>query len=56
MRNMHICRNSEAYPGYSGKFEKSNVHMDIENIQITGSLHLALDYMMMFILSGMKGC
>lgn len=49
-----------ALVGYDGgklkKLAKYHVHVEIENMQITEDLHLVLDHMMMFILSGMKGC
>lgn len=49
-----------AMVGYDGgkikKIAKHNIHVNIRNMQITEDIHLALDHMMMFILSGMKGC
>lgn len=49
-----------AFVGYDGgklkKLARYSVHVDIDNMQITEDLHLVLDHMMMFILSGMKGC
>ncbi|MCM1284289.1 MAG: SIS domain-containing protein [Clostridium sp.] len=49
-----------ALVGYDGgklkKLAKYHVHVNIENMQITEDLHLVLDHMMMYILSGMKGC
>ncbi len=49
-----------ALVGYNGgqlkKIAKYNIHVNINNMQITEDLHLVLDHMMMYILSGMKGC
>lgn len=49
-----------AFTGYSGgklmKIAKHNIHVDINNMQIVEDVHLILNHMMMFILSGMKGC
>ena len=49
-----------AFTGYDGgklkKLAKYNVHVSIDNMQIVEDLHLVLNHMMMFILSGMKGC
>lgn len=49
-----------ALTGYSGgklkELAKYNIHVNIDNMQIVEDVHLALNHMMMFILSGMKGC
>ena len=49
-----------AFTGYSGgrlkEISKYNVHVAIDNMQIVEDVHLILNHMMMFILSGMKGC
>lgn len=49
-----------AMTGYNGGKLKSvakyNIHVNVDNMQITEDVHLILDHMMMFILSGMKGC
>lgn len=49
-----------AITGYSGgklkEMAKYNLHADIDNMQIVEDVHLILNHMMMFILSGMKGC
>lgn len=49
-----------AFTGYSGgklkQISKYNIHVDINNMQIVEDIHLVLNHMMMFILSGMKGC
>jgi D-sedoheptulose 7-phosphate isomerase len=49
-----------AFTGYSGgklkKIAKYNVHVHIDNMQIIEDVHLILNHMMMYILSGMKGC
>lgn len=49
-----------AFTGYSGgklkQLAKYNVHVAIDNMQITEDIHLVLNHMMMYILSGMKGC
>lgn len=49
-----------AFTGYSGgklkEMAKYNVHVPIDNMQIVEDVHLVLNHMMMFILSGMKGC
>lgn len=46
--------------GYSGgrikKLAKHNIHVNIDNMQIVEDMHLVLDHLMMYILSGMKGC
>ena len=45
---------------YSGgklkEIAKYNIHVDVNNMQIVEDVHLILNHMMMFILSGMKGC
>lgn len=49
-----------AFTGYSGGRLKDiaghNIHVDICNMQITEDMHIILNHMMMYILSGMKGC
>lgn len=49
-----------AFTGYSGgklkAMAKYNIHVAIDNMQITEDIHLILNHMMMYILSGMKGC
>lgn len=49
-----------ALTGYDGGKMKTiaqyNIHIPVNNMQITEDIHLVLDHMMMFILSGMKGC
>lgn len=49
-----------ALVGYDGgklkKIAKNYIHVNIDNMQITEDIHLILDHMMMYILSGMKGC
>lgn len=49
-----------AFTGYSGGELKSlatyNIHIAINNMQIVEDIHLVLNHMMMYILSGMKGC
>lgn len=49
-----------AFTGYSGgklkKMAKHNIHVAVDNMQITEDVHLVLDHMMMFILSDMRGC
>ncbi|MCI8666598.1 MAG: SIS domain-containing protein [Dorea sp.] len=49
-----------AFTGYSGgrlkQIAKYNIHVAINNMQIVEDVHLILNHMMMFILSGMKGC
>lgn len=48
-----------AFTGYNGgnlkKIATYNIHVNIDNMQIVEDIHLMLDHMMMFILSGMKG-
>lgn len=48
-----------ALTGYSGgklkKLAKYNIHISVDNMQITEDIHLVLNHMMMYILSGMKG-
>lgn len=52
--------NTIALTGYSGgklkELAKFNIHVNIDNMQIVEDVHLILNHMMMFILSGMKGC
>jgi len=47
-----------AFTGYSGgklkQIAKYNIHVNIDNMQIVEDVHMALDHMMMFILSGME--
>ncbi len=49
-----------AFTGYSGgklkQLAKHNIHVAVDNMQITEDIHLVLNHMMMYILSGMKGC
>lgn len=49
-----------ALVGYNGgklkELAKYNIHVNVNNMQITEDVHLILDHMMMYILSGMKGC
>lgn len=49
-----------AFTGYNGgklmQMAKYNIHVEAGNMQITEDIHLILNHMMMFILSGMKGC
>ncbi len=49
-----------ALTGYDGGKLKQmagyNIHVNIDNMQIVEDVHLILNHMMMFILSGMKGC
>lgn len=49
-----------AFTGYSGgklkDMAKYNIHVAVDNMQIVEDVHLVLNHMMMFILSGMKGC
>ena len=46
--------------GYGGgrikELAKYNIHVNIDNMQIVEDMHLMLDHLMMYILSGMKGC
>ncbi len=46
--------------GYGGgkikELAKHNIHVKIDNMQIVEDMHLVLDHLMMYILSGMKGC
>lgn len=48
------------FVGYSGgkvkELVKHCVHVNVDNMQIVEDIHLVLNHMMMFILSGMKGC
>lgn len=47
-----------AFTGYSGGklkgMAKYNIHVRVENMQITEDIHLVLNHMMMFILANMK--
>ena len=49
-----------ALTGYDGgklkEIAKYNIHVNVDNMQIVEDVHLVLNHMMMFILSGMKGC
>lgn len=49
-----------SFTGYGGgklkSISKHNIHVNIENMQIVEDVHLILNHLMMFILSGMKGC
>ncbi|MCI8512372.1 MAG: SIS domain-containing protein [Lachnospiraceae bacterium] len=49
-----------AFTGYDGgelkKTAEYGIHVPVDNMQITEDIHLVLNHMMMFILSGMKGC
>lgn len=49
-----------AFTGYNGGELKHlatyNIHIAIDNMQIVEDVHLVLNHMMMYILSGMKGC
>ena len=49
-----------AFVGYSGgklkSIAKHCIHVNVNNMQIVEDVHLILNHMMMFILSGMKGC
>ncbi|EOS37798.1 SIS domain-containing protein [Lachnospiraceae bacterium 29-91] len=49
-----------AFTGYDGgrlkALAKYNIHVAVNNMQITEDVHLILNHMMMYILSGMKGC
>ena len=38
------------------RIAKHNIHIAIDSMQIVEDVHLILNHMMMFILSGMKGC
>ena len=48
------------FTGYGGgrlkHLSKYNIHVAADNMQIVEDIHLVLNHMMMFILSGMKGC
>lgn len=56
----NIGAETVAFTGYNGGrlkgMAKYNIHVAIENMQITEDIHLVLNHMMMYILSGMKGC
>lgn len=56
----NIGAETVAFTGYNGgrlkEMAKYNIHVAIENMQITEDIHLVLNHMMMYILSGMKGC
>ncbi len=49
-----------AFTGYSGgklkSLAKFNIHVQVDNMQLVEDVHLILNHMMMYILSGMKGC
>lgn len=49
-----------ALTGYRGgrlkEIARYNIHVKIDNMQIVEDVHLVLNHMMMFILSGMRGC
>ena len=49
-----------AFTGYSGgklkEIAKYSIHVKVDNMQIVEDIHLMLNHMIMFILSGMKGC
>ena len=49
-----------ALVGYQGgklkDLAKYCIHVNVDNMQIVEDVHLMLDHMMMYILSGMKGC
>ncbi len=49
-----------AFTGYNGgklkDIARYNIHVNVDNMQIVEDIHLVLNHMMMFILSGMKGC
>lgn len=49
-----------ALTGYDGgrlkKLARHNVHVAVDNMQVAEDVHLALNHMMMYILSGMGGC
>ena len=55
-----IGADTVAICGYKGgrikELAKYNIHVNIDNMQIVEDVHLILDHMMMYILSGMKGC
>ncbi len=55
-----IGADTVAFTGYNGgklrEISKYNIHVNIDNMQIVEDVHLILNHMMMFILSGMKGC
>ena len=46
--------------GYDGgevkKLVDHCIHVKIDNMQIVEDVHMAMDHVMMFVLSGMKGC
>lgn len=46
--------------GYSGgkikELAKHNIHVNVNNMQIVEDVHLILNHLMMYVLSGMKGC
>lgn len=48
------------FTGYEGgrlkEISKYSIHVPVSNMQIVEDVHLILNHMMMFILSGMKGC
>jgi len=56
----NINADTIAVVGYDGgklkKMAKYNIHVNVNNMQIVEDIHLVLDHMMMYILSGMKGC
>lgn len=49
-----------AFTGYDGgklrKIAKYSIHVEVNNMQIIEDIHLVLNHMMMYILSGMRGC
>lgn len=49
-----------AFTGYSGgklkQIARYSIHVAVDNMQIVEDIHLILNHMMMFILSGMRGC
>lgn len=51
---------SIALVGYDGglmkKIARHCIHINVDNIQIVEDIHLMLDHLMTYILSGMKGC
>jgi D-sedoheptulose 7-phosphate isomerase len=55
-----IGADTVAICGYKGgrikELAKYNIHVNIDNMQIVEDMHLVLDHLMMYILSGMKGC